>query len=213
MVLLSFAGAAAAGTLSGWVKEDKDGKAGPGIVGATLWFHRVDSDLCKTVKTSKSGTYSVVLPDGKYFVTAAKDGYMTHRSDPNMVTIHPDKANARTVHNCTLKKVAKKPRLVLKLKGYHGRVFAELPDGSHGNKGLDKATVTFTHENGSFSRSDVTDKNGSYSIKLLKGKYKVKVTRNFYLPYETGEGWCVYNGGDWQTGNFWLKEDPAMVIK
>ncbi|MBN2407480.1 MAG: carboxypeptidase regulatory-like domain-containing protein [Elusimicrobia bacterium] len=87
--------------------------------------------------------------------------------------------------------------------GFQGFAYERLPDNSIGET-LPGVEITFTSEDGSFTRSLLTDETGKYKIRLDAARYTVTAECEGYEPYSTEPGFFVCTGDGYQTGNIFL---------
>jgi hypothetical protein len=88
--------------------------------------------------------------------------------------------------------------------GYQGIVYERLPDDSIGPR-ISETTITFTSEDGAFTKTVMSDESGYYKIGLPVARYRVTAEHPDFEPYSSAPGFHVVSGDGYQTGNFFLK--------
>lgn len=75
------------GGYQGVVREETDDGLGDPIADVKITFREEDGAVHETVKSDEAGRYRVTLPDGRYVVTARREGYETYTTDPGFFVV------------------------------------------------------------------------------------------------------------------------------
>lgn len=96
-------------------------------------------------------------------------------------------------------------------RGFQGKVYERKPDGTIGPT-IPEVKITFVKEDGSVTRSVITDNTGSYRISLSRGRYWVTATHPDYEDHSTIPGFFVVRGTGYQTGNIFLRKPRVTTV-
>jgi len=102
-------------------------------------------------------------------------------------------------------------RVPVKVSGFQGGSFERKTDGGIGPV-IPGVQISFVSEDGSITRSVVTDRGGRYRIDLARGRYIVSASHAGYENYSTVPGFFVVTGSGYQTGNIFLKKKLFTTI-
>lgn len=95
--------------------------------------------------------------------------------------------------------------------GFQGKAYERKPDGSIAET-IPSVKITFVKEDGSISKSAVTDNTGYYRVSLSKGRYWVTATHLEYEDYCSIPGFFVVTCEGFQTGNIFLREPRVTTV-
>lgn len=169
-----------------------DGSIGPEIAGVKITFTREDGSGSYTVYTGSAGNYKVTLTPARYHVVATHPDHEIYNSAPGFFVVN---GTGYQTGNFFLEKLN---------YGFQGFTYQRNWDGTIGPK-LSYVKLTFTKDDGLFTKTLYSSSGGHYKVSLPKGKYFLKAEKSGYYTYDSTPGVGVVTGASYQTLNFFQK--------
>jgi len=171
-----------------------NGSIGPKIAGVKIVFTKEDGSASYTVYTNSSGYYKVTLAAGRYYVVATHADYEIYNSAPGFFVVTG--SNGYQTGNFFLEELT---------YGRQGFTYQRNWNGSIGPK-IGYVKLTFTKDDGLYTKVLYSNSSGYYKVKLPKGKYYLKAEKSGYYTYTSNPGVAVVSGSGYSTLNFFLKK-------
>ncbi len=170
-----------------------DGSIGPTISGVKITFTKEDGSATYTVYTNSYGSYKVTLPVARYRVVATHWNYDIYDSAPGFFVVN---GSGYQTGNIFLKELN---------SGRSGFTYQRNWNNSIGPK-IGYVKLTFTKDDGLYSKVLYSKSYGYYNVSLPPGKYYLKAEKQGYFTYTSNPGVSVVSEGNYSTLNFFLKK-------